>query len=54
MEVSPSTAKDVRDTKLNDVTARETPDTVNGTNDTKEHIARGGKPSGPYGANGRS
>lgn len=52
-EVSPSQAKDVRDTKLNDVTARETPDTVTGTNSTKEHIAKGGKPGGPYGNMGR-
>lgn len=54
LEVSAASAKDFRDTKLNEVTARENPDTVNGTNDTKEHIAKGGKPAEPYGALGRS
>lgn len=53
MEVSAASAKDFRDTKLNDVVAHEPADTVNGTNDTKEHIAKGGKPSGPFGNQGR-
>lgn len=49
LEVTGSTAKDVRDTSLNDVTAHETPDTVNGTNETKEYVEKGGTPSGPFG-----
>jgi hypothetical protein len=49
MEITGATAKDADDTKLNDVTARETPDTVTDTNKTVEYVERGGTPKGPFG-----
>lgn len=47
-------AKDVKDTKMLDVTAREVPDTVNGDNPSKEYVTGSGKPSGALGAKGRN
>lgn len=49
LEITGSGGKDFRDTKLNDATARETADTVNGSNDTKEYVEKGGTPKGPFG-----
>lgn len=49
---SASQAKHVDDTKMLNTEARETPDTVKGTNDMKEHVTKA--PSfGPLGATGR-
>lgn len=48
-----SMAKDVRDTKMLDVVARETPDTVDADNPSKEYVTGSGKPPQPLGARGR-
>lgn len=51
-EVTASMAKDVKDTKMLDATARESADTVSGSNMQKRHTTKH-KPFGKLGAKGQ-
>lgn len=51
MEITAGMAKDVKDTKMLDTTAREK--NATGTNTQKEYVTGSGKPKGPLGFKGR-
>lgn len=50
----PLSAVDVKDTRMLEPGARETPDTVNGDNPSKEYVTGSGKPGAPLGNKGRN